>query len=154
MSLENAICPNIFSTSNTSNNRSFSLDSDAFRWLDVRSPFRMPHRTRPGGNKSAMHMFASRVFRTAKNYDIISTISLLNCSRDVLCNSPNRDLHHSHNLYAISWHALLRLNIPHPRFPVYSVNCGHCKATERLCSYLVRSPGTVVKRCHESIQMM
>lgn len=66
MSLAKMIWPNIFSTSRTSNRRNlFSSEIDK-RCDGWRSPSRTAHKTRPGGNKSAICMFASKVFRVAR----------------------------------------------------------------------------------------
>lgn len=68
ISLAKMICPNIFSTSSTSNRRSLFSGMGCKRCDGCKSQSRIAHKTEPGGNRSAMCIFASKVFRIARYY--------------------------------------------------------------------------------------
>jgi hypothetical protein len=70
MFLEKIIWENTFSTSKTSNSLNVWSGSllGCWDWCEgCRSQSLTAHKTRPGGNRSAINMFASRVFRIERN---------------------------------------------------------------------------------------
>ena len=72
MFFENTICEKTFSVSSTSNSltfvASFPVPADDILCEWGKSPSLRAQKTRPGGYKSAICMFASSVFLVAKNF--------------------------------------------------------------------------------------
>lgn len=74
MFLENTICEKTFSVSSTSNSLTFAAsfpepaDVTLCEW--GKSPSLRAQKTRPGGYKSAVCMFASSVFLVARNFPV------------------------------------------------------------------------------------